>query len=105
MTQKKEGCKDGGTRGHGREGREGLRGQDPGDARAIDLGLWPGSLNEAARDRAIAGYRAVGFLDTFVRAYEERWPGMIESYRDVVKPGLERRWRERWTSKMFGRAL
>ena len=60
---------------------------------------------EAARERAIAGYRAVGFLDTFVRAYEERWPGMIESYRDVVKPGLERRWRERWTSKMFGRAL
>jgi hypothetical protein len=57
----------------------------------------------AARDRAIAGYRAVGFLDTFVRAYTDRWPSMIESYKDVVRPGLERKWRERWLSKMFGR--
>ncbi len=60
---------------------------------------------EGARERAIASYRAVGFLDTFVTAYSGRWPSMIESYREAVRPGLERKWRERWTSKMFGRVL
>jgi len=55
-----------------------------------------------AKSRAISGYKEVGFLDTFNRAYEDAWDTMPEHYDEVVERGLEDKWRENWTEKMFG---
>jgi len=60
---------------------------------------------EAAKDRAIAGYRDVGFVAEIVGAYEEAWPDMITSYKEVVKPGLEDKWAKKYSRKMFGREI
>jgi len=55
-----------------------------------------------AKSRAISGYKEVGFLTTFEDAYADAWDTMPEHYRNVVKKGLESKWRENWTQKMFG---
>jgi len=55
-----------------------------------------------AKSRAIKGFKEVGFLTTFEDAYEDAWSDMPAHYKDVVKSGLESKWRENWTKKMFG---
>jgi len=57
---------------------------------------------EDAEDRAIKAYKDVGFLRTFNEAYEGAWDTMPSHYEDVVEKGLESKWRENWTEKMFG---
>jgi hypothetical protein len=60
----------------------------------------------AAKHRAIANYMGCGFLEAFVSRYEEAWRvRMIEGYGAAVRPDLSRRWRERYSLKMFGRTL
>ena len=61
---------------------------------------------EAAKERAKAGYRDVGFVREVTEAYEKAWDEyMVDNYKDVMGPEKADKWAKSWSRKMFGREI
>ncbi len=54
----------------------------------------------AAESRAKSGYDATPFGPTRKANYKEAWKYMPDHYDLIVKPGLEAKWKDRWSAKM-----
>jgi len=55
---------------------------------------------EAARDYAVRAYEALPFGPTRTGNYRDAWDFMIPNYKDVMKPELADKWRDKWMAKM-----